>query len=222
VTPTLKEIMAAGVSEAKAKEFEQFIQAACTTYEINTPQRIAGFLSQLAHESGGFARLQENLNYSDVGMANTWPTRFAEVDSNGQRVRGPDNRFLPNAKAKGLHRKPELIANSVYANRMSNGDEASGDGWRYRGRGLKQLTGKDNYTRCGDALKLDLVGNPDLLLQPGPASLSAAWFWGTNGCNAFADKGDVHGLTRRINGGLIGIDDRLKRYNSCLAAMGTQ
>ena len=220
MTPTVKEIMAAGVSEAKAKEFEAFIQAACTTYEINTPQRIAGFLSQLAHESGGFARLEENLNYSDVGMANTWPTRFAEVDSNGQRVRGPDGRFIPNAKAKELHRKPEQIANSVYANRMANGDEASGDGWRYRGRGLKQLTGKDNYTRCGSAIGLDLVGDPDLLLQPGPASLSAAWFWGTNGCNAFADRGDVDGLTRRINGGLIGIDDRRRRYNSCLAAMG--
>jgi putative chitinase len=222
MTPTLREIMAAGVSEAKAREFEPFIQAACTTYEINTPQRVAGFLSQLAHESGGFARLEENLNYSDVGMANTWPTRFAEVNAQGQRVRGPDNRFLPNVKAKELHRKPELIANSVYANRMSNGDEASGDGWRYRGRGLKQLTGKDNYTRCGAALKLDLVGNPDLLLQPGPASLSGAWFWGTNGCNAFADRGDIDGLTRRINGGLIGIEDRRKRYNDCLAAINAK
>jgi putative chitinase len=87
---------------------------------------------------------------------------------------------------------------------------------------LKQLTGKDNYTRCGKALSIDLVENPDLLLQPGPAARSAAWFWGTNGCNAFADKGDIEGLTRRINGGLIGIDDRKKRYNNIITAMRSQ
>ena len=112
-----------------------------------------------------------------------------------------------------------MIANAVYSNRMGNGSIESGEGWKYRGRGLKQLTGKENYTRCGNALKLDLVGSPDLLLQPGPAALSAAWFWSTNGCNAFADKGDIEGLTRKINGGLIGIDDRKKRYNGVMAAM---
>jgi putative chitinase len=101
---------------------------------------------------------------------------------------------------------------------MGNGPIESGEGWKYRGRGLKQLTGKDNYTRCGNALKLDLVNDPDLLLQPGPAARSAAWFWGTNGCNAFADRGDIEGLTRRINGGLIGFDDRKRRYDSVIRA----
>lgn len=219
MTPTVQEIIAAGVQEARANQFAPFIQAACKTYEINTPQRIAAFLSQMAHESGGFMRLVEGLNYSDVGLANTWPSRFAEVDGSGSRVRGPNGLFIPNALAKSLHRKPELIANTVYSNRMGNGPPESGEGWAYRGRGLKQLTGKDNYTRCGAALKLPLVQTPDLLMQPGPAALSAAWFWSTNNCNTFADRGDIEGLTKRINGGLIGIDDRKKRYNACMAAM---
>jgi len=198
MTPTLQHIIAAGVNAQLAERWVEGVRAACVEFGINTPERIAGFLSQCAHESGGFRMLEENLNYRATTMAAVWPT----------------NKF-----ALALERKPEMIANAVYSNRMGNGTIESGEGWKYRGRGLKQLTGKENYTRCGNALKLDLVGSPDLLLQPGPAALSAAWFWSTNGCNAFADKGDIEGLTRKINGGLIGIDDRKKRYNGVMAAM---
>ena len=228
MTPTIAHIVAAGVRREVAERWLTGVQNACLQYGINTPERIAGFLSQCAHESAGFTMLEENLNYRAAVMATVWPTRFAE------RIPDPKNpkktipkkdekgRNIPNKFALAIERKPEMIANAVYSNRMGNGPVESGEGWLYRGRGLKQLTGKDNHIRCGNALKLDLVGNPDLLLQPGPAALSAAWFWSTNGCNAFADKGDIEGLTRKINGGLIGIDDRRKRYNSCIAAIRSQ
>jgi putative chitinase len=110
-----------------------------------------------------------------------------------------------------------MIANVVYSNRMGNGSIESGDGWKYRGRGLKQLTGKDNYTRCGNALNTDFVSEPDLLLEPQYAALSAGWFWTANKCSDFADIGDVEGLTKRINGGLIGLADRKARYERVLS-----
>jgi putative chitinase len=119
-----------------------------------------------------------------------------------------------------LHRKPEAIANVVYSNRMGNGPVESGDGWKYRGRGLKQLTGKDNANRCGKALGVDLVSSPDLLLQPFYAARSAAWFWKENNLSKFADLGDIEGMTKKVNGGLIGIEDRKKRCKavfSCFA-----
>ena len=225
MTPTLNHIIAAGVSPQIAERWVEGVQSACVQYTINTPERIAGFLSQCAHESGGFRMLEENLNYRATVMAAVWPTRFAERipdPKNPKKTiakKGPDGKNIPNKFALAIERKPEMIANAVYSNRMGNGPIESGEGWLYRGRGLKQLTGKENYTRCGTALKIDIVGSPDLLLQPGPAALSAAWFWATNGCNAFADKGDIEGLTKRINGGLIGIDDRKKRYNACIASM---
>lgn len=227
MTPTVEHIVAAGVRREIAERWVDGVRAAGVQYQINTPQRIAAFLSQVAHESASFTALQENLNYRAVTMAAVWPTRFAVRDPDPKDPRrliprkGPDGRNIPNAFALAIERQPEMIANAVYGGRMGNGPIESGEGWLYRGRGLKQLTGKDNYTRCGRALSLDLVANPDLLLQPGPAALSAAWFWGTNGCNAFADRGDIDGLTRRINGGLIGIDDRRKRYNNVMAAMRT-
>jgi putative chitinase len=225
MTPTLDHIIAAGVRNELAQQWLEGVQSACVQYGINTPQRIAGFLSQCAHESGGFRMLEENLNYRATVMAAVWPTRFAERipdPKNPKKTiakKGQDGRNIPNKFALAIERQPEMIANAVYSNRMGNGTIESGEGWLYRGRGLKQLTGKENYTRCGRALNIDLVGKPDLLLQPGPAALSAAWFWHTNGCNSFADKGDVEGLTRKINGGLIGIDDRKKRYNSIMSAI---
>jgi putative chitinase len=222
MTPTVAHLVAAGVSSELATRWLTGVQGACLEFGINTPQRIAGFLSQCAHESGGFRMLEENLNYRAVTMAAVWPTRFAERipdPKNPKKTiakKGPDGKNIPNKFALAIERKPELIANAVYSNRMGNGTIESGDGWRYRGRGLKQLTGKENYTRCGVALKLDLVEAPDMLLTPGPAARSAAWFWQSNGCNAFADRGDLEGLTRRINGGLIGFDDRKKRYESVM------
>jgi putative chitinase len=175
-------------------------------------------LSQCAHESGGFERLQENLNYSADGMAGIWPKRFAVLGPDKKPVK-KDGKNQPNKFALALHRKPEMIANVVYSGRMGNGPTESGEGWLYRGRGLKQLTGKDNHRACSAGLGVDLVANPDLLLEPVYAARSAAWFWATNKCNNFADSGDIEGLTKRINGGLIGIDDRKKRYASAMSSL---
>jgi putative chitinase len=121
--------------------------------------------------------------------------------------------------ANSIAGKPELIANLVYSSRMGNGPAESGDGWLFRGRGLKQLTGRDNVTRCGAALGVDFASNPDLLLEPLYAARSAGWFWKTNNLSKFADVGDMEGMTKKINGGLIGIADRKARYEKVLAAI---
>jgi putative chitinase len=218
MTPRVEHIVAAGVKQATAEKWVDAVAAACQEFNIDTPQRIAGFLSQCAHESGGFERLQENLNYSADGMAGIWPRRFAVLGPDNKPVK-KDGKNQPNKFALALHRKPEMIANVVYSGRMGNGPTESGEGWLYRGRGLKQLTGKDNHRACSAGLGVDLVSNPDLLLEPVYAARSAAWFWATNKCNVFADAGDVEGLTKRINGGLIGIDDRKKRYASAVSSL---
>jgi putative chitinase len=218
MTPKVEHIVAAGVKQTTAEKWVEAVAAACQEFNINTPQRIAGFLSQCAHESGGFERLQENLNYSADGMAGVWPRRFAVLGPDGKPVK-KDGKNQPNKFALALHRKPEMIANVVYSSRMGNGPVESGEGWLYRGRGLKQLTGKDNHRACGEGLGVDLVANPDLLLEPVYAARSAAWFWANNKCNIFADAGDIEGLTKKINGGLIGIDDRKKRYASALRSL---
>jgi putative chitinase len=215
MTPKVEHIVAAGVKQATAQNWVDAVAAACQEFNINTPQRIAGFLSQCAHESGGFERLQENLNYSADGMAGIWPRRFAVLGPDGKPVK-KDGKNQPNKFALALHRKPEMIANVVYSGRMGNGPTESGEGWKYRGRGLKQLTGKTNHSNCSKGLGVDLVDNPDLLLEPIYAARSAAWFWSTNKCNVFADAEDIEGLTRRINGGLIGLEDRKKRYASAM------
>jgi len=215
---TLEYLMkATGATQANAGKYLPSVQRACKDYGIDTPQRVAGFLSQIGHESGGLAMVEENLNYSAEGLANTWPRRFAAKRADGSYEKNAKGRNLPNAKALELHRNPTKIANSVYASRMGNGDEASGEGWRYRGRGLKQLTGKNNYTLCGSALGKDLVADPDLLLEPLDAALSAAWFWSTNGLNALADVGDVEAMTKRINGGVIGLAQRKALYDLSMA-----
>jgi putative chitinase len=218
--PKVEHIVAAGVKQATAERWVDAVVAACQEFSIDTPQRIAGFLSQCAHESGGFERLQENLNYSADGMAAIWPKRFAVLGPDKKPVK-KDGKNQPNKFALALHRKPEMIANVVYSSRMGNGPTESGEGWLYRGRGLKQLTGKDNHRACGAGLAVDLVANPDLLLEPTYAARSAAWFWATNKCNNFADSGDIEGLTKRINGGLIGIEDRKKRYASAVRSLSS-
>ena len=218
--PKVEHIVAAGVKQAIAEKWVDAVVAACQEFSIDTPQRIAGFLSQCAHESGGFERLQENLNYSADGMAGIWPKRFAVMGPDKKPVK-KDGKNQPNKFALALHRKPEMIANVVYSNRMGNGPTESGEGWLYRGRGLKQLTGKDNHRACGAGLAVDLVANPDLLLEPIYAARSAAWFWATNKCNNFADSGDIEGLTKRINGGLIGIEDRKKRYANAVRSLSS-
>ena len=218
MTPKVEHIVAAGVKQATAQKWVDAVAAACREFHINTPQRIAGFLSQCAHESGGFERLQENLNYSADGMAGIWPKRFAVLGPDKKPIK-KDGKNQPNKFALALHRKPEMIANVVYSGRMGNGPTESGEGWKYRGRGLKQLTGKDNHRACSSGLGVDLVSNPDMLLEPVYAARSAAWFWASNKCNNFADSGDIEGLTKKINGGLIGIDDRKKRYASAMRSL---
>jgi len=220
MTPALNHLVAAGVSQQLAERWVVPVQKAMERYAINTRLQVAAWLAQVAHESGGFRLLTENLNYSAQTMATVWPARFAEKGPDGKHKRDERGARVPNKFALALHRKPEDLANVVYAARMGNGPITSGDGWRYRGRGLKQLTGKDNYSRCGQALGVDLVANPDLLLEPEFAALSAAWFWSANKCGPIADADDFVGLTRKINGGTIGLDDRQRRYRAVLAAMG--
>jgi len=144
-----------------------------------------------------------------------WPNRFAVKNPDGKYKLDEKGKKIPNAFAKALHRKPQLIANAVYSNRMGNGTIESGDGWAHRGMGAKQLTGKDNHKRCGDYLGVDFVANPEKLLEPEYAIRSAGWFWKTNNLNKFADVGDIKGMTKAINGGLIGIEDRTARYDKC-------
>jgi putative chitinase len=216
MTPTIAHLTAAGVSKELAERWLPHVQAAFDRFNINTERQVAAWIAQCAHESAGFKMLTENLNYSADTMAVVWPSRFAVLgpDKKPVKVKGKNQ---PNKFALALHRQPEMIANTVYANRMANGNIESGEGWKYRGRGLKQLTGKDNYTRCGQGLGMDLVGNPDLLLTPEGASMSAAWFWSTNKCGPIADSGDFVALTKKINGGTIGLEDRQKRYKAVLA-----
>ena len=204
-----KHLEAAGVKDPD--KWLDAVVKTCAEFEINTPERIAAFIAQTAHESGGYTMLVENLNYSDVTMAAVWPNRFAVLGADKKPIK-ENGKNVPNAFAKALHRNPEAIANTVYANRMGNGTIESGEGWLYRGRGLKQLTGKDNVTRCGQALGVDLVSNPDLLLEPEYAARSAGWFWKANNLSKFADVEDLEGMTKKINGGLIGIADRKARY----------
>jgi len=172
-------------------------------YGIDTPQRVAHFIAQCAHESGSFKFIKENLNYSAQGLTGTFRKYFPTVES-----------------AKPYERKPEMIANKVYANRMGNGDEASGDGWRYCGRGLIQLTGKDNYTFFAGSLGIPVEEAADYLATFEGAAQSACFFWEQNNLNRFADANDIKGLTRAINGGQIGLEDRIKHTNHALHVMG--
>ena len=200
--------------------FVPVLNAAMNRYQIVGQKRIAAFIAQVGHESGQLTRLVENLNYSADGLANTWPNRYAEPDGKGGYVKvlvKDRQRNKPNALGLSLAGKPEQIANNVYAGRMGN--TAPGDGWMYRGRGLIQLTGKTNYRLCGEALGLDLLAQPELLEKPQHACMAAAWFWGSNGLNSLADKGDLETITRRINGGLTGLADRQALYARALKVL---
>lgn len=219
MTPSLEIIRAAGVKADLAEKWLPAVVAACKTFRIDSERRIAAFLAQCAHESGGFTVLSENLNYSADGMAAIWPNRFAVLGPDKKPVKTKEGKNQPNKFALALHRKPEMIANVVYGARMGNGPIESGEGWKYRGRGLKQLTGKDNYKRCAAGLNVDLLENPDYLLEPHWAAMSAAWFWDANKCSTFADNDDFVGLTKRINGGTIGLQDRQKRYEAALGVV---
>jgi len=147
--------------------------------------------------------LEENLHYSATRLMAVWPSRFPNI-----------------AVANQYANNPEKIANYVYAGRLGNGDEESGDGWRYHGRGLIQLTGKDNYANCGSGLGVDLLSNPNMLIDPKYAALSAGWFWNKKGLNALADAQDLDTMTKRINGGLLGLDDRKAKIAKALSILG--
>lgn len=166
------------------------------------PKRMAAFLAQVAHESGGFTATSENLNYSAPALNKTFKKYFPTVQS-----------------TVGYVRNPQRIANKVYANRMGNGDEASGDGYKYRGRGLIQLTGKQNYAKFATALNKPIEFVVSYIETPPGATASAGWYWDINKLSIYADKGDFVGLTRRINGGTIGLEDRIKDYNIALEAL---
>lgn len=168
-------------------------------YEINTPQRIAMFLAQCGHESGGFRVIKENLNYSAAGLRKTFAKYFP-------------NDAIANEYAK----KAEKIANRVYANRMGNGDEASGDGYRYCGRGLIQLTGKQNYQAFAKDMEMDFDEATEWLSTEEGAVWSAGWFWDSRELNQWADKGDILTVTKKINGGTIGLEDRKSHYEEAL------
>jgi putative chitinase len=172
-------------------------------YDINTPRRVAAFIAQCAHESGGFVFLQENLNYKAESLMRVWPKYFKDL-----------------ATAQRYAHNPERIANRAYANRMGNGDEASGDGWRFCGRGLIQLTGKDNYQSFADSIETELEDIPHYLATFEGAVQSACWFWETNNLNKWADAGDITTLTKKINGGTLGLDERMKHYAHALHVLG--
>lgn len=182
-------------------KWEEPLQAAFDKYDISNVKRQAAFLGQCAHESGNFKTLEENLNYSAEGLMKTWPSRFPTKEIADQYAR-----------------QPAKIAGKVYNGRLGNTSEEEAS--KYLGRGLIQLTGKENYERCGLAIGVDLLSDPALLLDPQYAALSAGWFWNKKGLNELADAQEHGMITKRINGGLIGLDDRITKTTKALEALG--
>lgn len=172
-------------------------------FGINTQLRVAGFIAQCAHESANFTVLRENLNYSTEGLNKVFPKYFIRSGRN----------------AAEYARQPEKIANIVYANRLGNGDIASGDGWRFRGRGVIQLTGKDNYSAFGKTIQLTAVETAAYLETRRGALQSACWFWNTNNLNPTADAQDIVAMTKRINGGVNGLAERRELFNKALSVL---
>jgi len=171
-------------------------------YDINTPNRIAAFIAQCSHESAGFKFLKENLNYRAESLMRVWPRHFPNIEI-----------------ARQYAHKQEKIANRAYGNRMGNGPEASGDGWSFCGRGLIQLTGRNNYEAFAESIETPVEEIPEYLATFEGAAQSACWFWETNNLNKWADTGDIVTLTKKINGGTIGLEDRIKHYKHALEVL---
>jgi putative chitinase len=194
-----KEMLLTITTPELADKWADSLNETCERFAIDSPFRIAGFLSNTAHESGGFKFVKENLNYSAASLMRVWPSRFPSIEV-----------------AQAYAMQPEKIANKVYSSRMGNGDEASGDGWKYLGRGLIQLTGKNNYVAYSMACDNEALTKPEIVEQPKYAAESAGWFWDVNKLNTLADAQDVQGMCRRINGGLNGLDDRQMKYSKVM------
>jgi putative chitinase len=181
---------------------EQWVDALNETFQrfgILSPIQQASFIGQCGHECGQFKILEENLNYKAETLMKLWKSRFPTIEV-----------------ANEYARNPKKIANKVYASRMGNRDESSGDGYRFRGRGCIQLTGHANYFHAGQACGEDFVMNPDLVATPKYAAMTAGWFWSTHKLNQYADTRDFLMMTKKINGGIIGLDDRIKHINHAL------
>lgn len=190
---------------AIAGRFVGPLNQAFARWAIDSTERAAAFLAQAAHETGELRHLEENLNYSADRLCAIWPKRFPSL-----------------AEATAYHRNPEKIANRVYGGRLGNGDEKSGDGYLYRGRGIFQLTGRANYRDASIAVAGDadtLLLNPELVAQPEYACETAAWYWDSRACNALADAGDFVAITKKINGGTIGLEDRVMHWKHAIAAL---
>jgi putative chitinase len=179
------------------------LEQALPDYDINTPPRVAAFLAQCAHESGEFMFLQENLNYKAESLMRVWPRYFPSMDV-----------------ARQYAHKPEMIANRAYGGRMGNGPEETGDGWKFCGRGLIQLTGRSNYQAFADSIETNIEDIPHYLATFEGAVQSACWFWENNNLNRWADAGDMLTLTKKINGGTLGLDDRVRHFNHVLHVLG--
>ena len=199
-----------GCSVQKAQEWLPYVNEVLPRFKIDTRLRVCAFFAQVGHESGSLVFLEENLNYSAESLAVVWPNRYSTIQG-GKKV--------PNRLAKSLHRQPRRIASNVYANRMGNGSEASEDGWKYRGRGCLQTTGKANYTAFQKETGLPVLDNPDILSTPAGALISACVFWNKNNLNKLADANKFDMITKIINGGTNGKADRDKRYAKALSAI---
>lgn len=204
ITPTQLLQIAPSTGSSLAPQITDALNKVFSDNTINdwtSVNRRAGFIAQVSEESGYFHNLEENLNYSANALVRVWPRHFTPAD------------------ALVYQHQPEKIANRAYALRIGNGDEASGDGWKYHGRGYLQLTGKSEYQACGLGICMDLENHPELLLQAGPAMESAVWYWTSNHLNTYADHDDIVGMTKAINGGTLGLQDRTTLYNTAKAVL---
>lgn len=205
-------VQSTGCSNKVAEVWLPYFNSIPKNFGIDTPLRMAAFLAQVGHESGGLSLLEENLNYSAEGLANTFPKRYAKKLQNGLYAKNSVGRYLPSTLAIKIARKPVLIASNTYADRMGNGSVESQEGWKFRGRGILQITGKSNYAELTLNTGIDFVSNPDLLKEPAYALISACFFWKSNNLNRFADKKDIVSLSKAINGGIIGLEHRKALY----------
>ena len=195
---TSEQLQALGIDQ----KWLEPLNATFAKYDISTPKRQAAFIGQCGHESNSFKVLEENLHYSAQSLMRVWPSRFDQ------------------ATADKYANNPEMIANKVYGGRADLGNSQDGDGWKFHGRGVIQLTGRSNYQVCGDALGQPFTTQPELLLEPEWACMSAGWFWNKKGLNALAEAEDWTTMTKRINGGTLGLDDRVNRIHKAMDILG--